>query len=134
LIIREFYPKLTLITSFSFAQIDSSLYDRIFEASEGLIRVKKGKAFGFIDATGQIVIPIQYKAARNFSSWRAAVKIDSLWGFVNPQGEEVVAPLYDRVWAYSEGLALVRRKGRYGYINLNGIPVVLLQYDHMPSR
>ncbi len=63
--------------------------------SEGLVAVKLGEQWGYIDATGKMVITPQFDDAREFSHGFAAVKIGKKWGFINKTGQMVIAPQFD---------------------------------------
>jgi hypothetical protein len=53
-------------------------YDRAERFSEGLAVVQQKKQFGYIDSTGQIVIPLQFVHADPFSEGLALVY--TTWG------------------------------------------------------
>lgn len=100
-----------------------------------------GGKWGFINPNGDVVIPLQYKHAGNFSEGLAAViNSKDKVGFINQNGE-VVIPFkyaymigaYHSIWTptFSEGLAAVKMSpnGKFGYINKNGELVIPYQYD-----
>jgi hypothetical protein len=88
---------------------------------------KKGK-WGYCNASGQLVIPVQFTNASFFSEGMAAVEINDKWGFISTSGKTAVQPVYDTVGYFSQGLAVVAKNGSYGYINLKGEEVIKLQY------
>lgn len=55
--------------------LDLSDYDSVQSFSEGLAVVEKSGKYGYIDKKGNIVIPIQYKSASDFSDGEAYVDI-----------------------------------------------------------
>ena len=63
---------------------------------------------GFIDKTGEVVVPCQWEYAESFSDGLASV-IDEHWkfGFIDKTGEEVIPCQWKLVWPFSEGLARV---------------------------
>lgn len=88
---------------------------------------KKGK-WGYCNAAGVLVIPIQFTATTFFSEGMAGVEIDGKWGFIDLKGEILVKPIYDKVGHFSQGLATVVKNGNYGYINQKGEEVIQLRY------
>ena len=119
-------------------------YDYVDSFSEGLARVGKGDAdwnmkLGYINTSGEVVIPLQYDFAVNFSEGLAWVgKRDADWnmkyGYINTVGEVVVPLEYDDASDFSDGMAMVGKRDadgnwKYGYINTSGEVVIPLQYD-----
>ncbi|MCY9696373.1 WG repeat-containing protein [Paenibacillus alginolyticus] len=62
---------------------------------------------GYIDKLGNIVIPIQYKYAEEFSEGLALVEYEGKRGYINTKGEFVISPQYEKATRFSEGLAAV---------------------------
>ena len=93
--------------------------------SEGLAAVwQEDGGFGYVDRSGQIVIPYQYYFAAHFSSGLAQVgmqrKAQTWYGFVNREGEVVIDPRFTSAAAFEGGLAWVSTGEESGYINLKG--------------
>ena len=59
-------------------------YDSICHFCEGLSKVRKDGKYGFIDADGNVVIPLKYSVAKNYSEGLAVVKENDKYGFINP--------------------------------------------------
>lgn len=70
-----------------------------------LIVFEKEGLYGYIDATGNVVIQPQFLAAGNFSDGLACVRKDTLYGFINQSGEWVIEPRFKYSNDFSEGLA-----------------------------
>ncbi len=62
---------------------------------EGLIAIKVGDKYGFVDKSGKVVISPKYDAVIPFVGGIAAVKRDEKWGFVDKTGKEIVPPTYE---------------------------------------
>ncbi|MEK4734450.1 WG repeat-containing protein [Paenibacillus sp. FSL L8-0641] len=77
---------------------------------------------GFVNASGQLEIPYQYKYSRGFSNGLAIVQNSKgLYGYINTAGKEVIPPQYQSGGDFSEGLAPVQNtKGKWGFINKQG--------------
>ncbi|MFN8610934.1 MAG: WG repeat-containing protein [Vulcanimicrobiota bacterium] len=107
-------------------------FDAAYPASEGLVRVVKGRDTGFLDTQGNEVIPciLDYARVRDFCCGLAAFQesCDSPWGFFNRQLDVVVPPRYTEVGDFSEGLATVKRGDLYGFVDTRGQEVVGSRY------
>lgn len=84
---------------------------------------------GFIDKSGQFVIPAEYELARSFREGRAAVRKSQRWGFVDRDGKVAVRFVYDEVRDFRESLAAVRREGRWEYVDRAGETVIAGPYE-----
>jgi hypothetical protein len=76
--------------------------------------------WGFIDKTGQTVIPPQFADARSFSEGLAAVKVDNVWGYIDTAGKVVIRPQFDAASPFSQRRAPVRSGRNTGYIDPTG--------------
>jgi len=97
--------------------------------------------FGYIDKTGELVIPMLYNTAQNFVGGLALVGIyedtniddTMLYGFIDTEGNEVVPVIYADAKEFSDGLAAVGLKTEdgiaYGYVNRYGEVVIPLEYQ-----
>ena len=64
-------------------------YDQVFSFSEGRAKVKKNNLYGFINKSGQEVIPIKYSLAKSFKNGKAVVKDSKRTYYINKQGKEI---------------------------------------------
>lgn len=74
---------------------------------EGLSVVKDfstGK-FGYIDRSGQLVIPAIYDSALHFSEGLAYVKMGGKVSFINTKGDLILPFQYEEIWEFRYGLA-----------------------------
>ncbi|MCL2030149.1 MAG: WG repeat-containing protein, partial [Oscillospiraceae bacterium] len=80
--------------------------------------------YGFIDSTGEVVIPIEYDSLSGYfyDNLAFAGKIDDggklRYGYINKDGEVVVSPQYEGVTNFSEGLAFYLRGGKWGLLQI----------------
>ena len=76
--------------------------------------VKQDKKWGYIDKTGQIIIPFKFDGAHDFSEGLAAVNIEEKTGYIDKTGKFVIQPRFISGFSFSEGLAvvLIRRIGQ----------------------
>ena len=97
-------------------------YDDIDCLSEGLAVVKRDGKYGFIDNTGQVVIPPKYDLAWDFSEGLARVSQNGKAGFIDNTGKVVIPLKYDKADSFYNGVAgvLDRSTGEAFYINRQG--------------
>ncbi len=98
--------------------------------SEGLaVMSLDGDRKGFIDESGNIVIPPRYTAANNFSEGLAAVSLHGSYGYIDKTGKMVIPNQYFSMYSFREGLAQVRIGNKFGYINKKGDLVIDAIYE-----
>jgi len=97
--------------------------------SEGLAPVSKNKKYGYVNTSGELVIPCKYTSAANFTNGFARVLSGTKWGLVDANGSELVPCKYDWVNHFSENMASVSKNGKYGYINASQKQVIPFKYD-----
>lgn len=66
-------------------------------SEEGLARFEDHGLWGFVNESGEEVIPAQYEDANNFSEGLAAVKVDGVWGFIDESGAMMIEPQYEEI-------------------------------------
>jgi hypothetical protein len=94
---------------------------------EGLANVVDGNnRCGFIDKTGKLVLPCQWKNALWFSEGLAGVQDDNeKWGFIDKTGQVVIPFIWSNVQWFSNGRVRVQEEigGGWHDIDRNGNPV-----------
>ena len=97
-------------------------YDDIDCLSEGLARIERDGKYGFIDNTGQVVIPPKYDLAWDFSEGLARVSQNGKYGFIDKTGKVVIPLKYDKADSFYNGVAgvLDHSTGEAFYINRQG--------------
>lgn len=96
-----------------------------FNFSEGLARAVIGGVdpiSGFIDTTGNIVIPIIYHDLYDFKEGLAAYRDKGSWGFIDMKGKVTIKPQFEDVeyFGFTNGLCKVNQNRQSGYINRKG--------------
>lgn len=101
---------------------DNNCTDRSAAFSEGLASIKSGNVYGFIDASGKIVIKPQFEVTEPFSEGIAAVEKNGKWIYIDKTGKTVIVSHgYVPSEPFHHGLAFVRTEDmRYGYIDRSG--------------
>jgi len=81
---------------------DKIKFDYIGEFHEGLARVRKGSKWGYIDKSENIIIPLEYKIAYNFSNGVALVSktivehgYNYSHGYINRKGKVLTPFIYE---------------------------------------
>ncbi|HML37407.1 MAG TPA: WG repeat-containing protein [Bacillota bacterium] len=105
--------------------------DWLWTVSEERLRVGRDGKYGFLDLSGNEIIPLVYDDAFSFHEGLAAVCKDGKWGFIDKNGGEAIAPVYDQVdSSFSNGMASASLNGKWGLIDKAGNTVVPFEYDN----
>jgi|SRR5665213_2156096 len=95
--VTSLYPAVTT-NGFGFINQSGKLviegFTQVKPFSEGLAVASKGAKYGFIDATGQTIIPFIFDMANPFSDGLAAVRISENWGFIDMHGSFKIRPQF----------------------------------------
>ncbi|MCB0840501.1 MAG: WG repeat-containing protein, partial [Bacteroidetes bacterium] len=87
---------------------------------DGMARVKIDGKWGYINTTGKIIIPPEYRNAQDFSQGLAAIRFKNGWGYINGQGDIEIKPKFQRAGDFVQGRAPVKMNSGWGYIDLEG--------------
>ncbi|MFD1903868.1 WG repeat-containing protein [Paenibacillus rhizoplanae] len=81
-----------------------------------------GKASGYINTKGKLIIPYRYSSTSDFSEGMAVVKlaVGGKYGYIDTTGKLRITPRYDHATLFSDGAAVVYVNGKYGYIDKAG--------------
>lgn len=101
--------------------------DRPF--SEGLKPVELDGKWGFMNASGEYVIPCEYDYVRSFYDGLAMVKRGGKWGYIDWFGDLMIPIEYDEVSGFQDGHAFVKKDGIVGLINTRGD--ITFEYERM---
>jgi hypothetical protein len=95
---------------------------------------KKELVYGFINKAGELVIPMIYDDAINFSNGLAYIMNKERRGYIDKEGQMII-PLKDFIgYAFSDDLALVNNQNyKLGYIDKYGRIVIDLIFDEAGS-
>jgi len=106
------------------------------EFHDGLAAIENedGK-WGYIDKTGQVVIPCQWEETEYFSDGFASVKDkDDKWGFIDKTGQVVIPCQWENVSEFEEGQAIVQNSNEmFGIIDKNGKMVCPCKWNYMSN-
>jgi hypothetical protein len=97
--------------------------------SEGLAAIAPKQNYGYMDHSGNMVIPEEFQDAGPFSEGLARVKKDNKWFFIDKTGKQAFPGEYENAGDFSEGLAAVQTGGLWGCIDKSGKIVIEPKYD-----
>ncbi len=106
------------------------IYAQVSGFSEGLACVKNEEGlWGFVDLSGELVIPFTFEEANDFSCGRALVKTDGLYGYIDTAGTLVIPATLEEAYSFFDDRACVRMGERYGYLNPAGEMAIPATYE-----
>jgi len=117
-------------------QTNESTPSTMLEPDLTLYPVEVDGKWGYINATGEMVIPPQFHQALDFSEGLALIslKLEGKWGYIDTTGNIVIPPQFDDAFYFSEGMAKVVIDKKVGYINKTGDLVIPPQFEPIYSR
>ena len=86
----------------------------------GLRKIIESQKFGFIDSTGNEIIPAVFHDLGDFCEGLAAVRIGGKYGYINEKWEFIIAPQFDHAMAFTEGKALIYEQKKMFFIDKKG--------------
>ena len=95
----------------------------------GFAKVFIGNKWGFVDKSGNPVIPAKFVSVRNFSNHLAAAKQNLKWGFIDETGKTVIPFDYDIAFDFSETVTAVFKNNKWFLINRQGTVIKSLNVD-----
>jgi WG containing repeat len=133
---REISPEGTLIAAGTPRDVEClkswrSTHSSGSSQTDALFEVEEHGREGFIDRTGQPVVPLCFDAVGEFSEGLARFERDGRWGYIDPAGNIASEPTFPWAEEFHEGLAHVQvtgtvlvYDGRWGYIDRTGKIVI----------
>ena len=106
-------------------------YRSITVMSSDMIRVESILfKYGYIDKSGNEIIPCVFEYAGDFSEGVACVRKDGKYGYIDKSGNEIIPCVFEHAGDFSEGVASVRKDGKYGIINKNAQVIIECIYEY----
>lgn len=91
-----------------------------------LLPVKRDGLWGFVNASGELVIPCEWEDYRAPNAGKIAVQKDGLWGCIDLAGNVLVEPEWEHLSVWSDGSYDVVREGGCALMNAEGELVTAL--------
>ncbi|MFN5182842.1 MAG: WG repeat-containing protein [Bacteroidota bacterium] len=85
-----------------------------------LLKIKKEEMFGFIDTTGNIIIPAKFEELGDFSEGLCVASESEKYGFIDKNGNWIIEAIYDEAESFIEGVSIVKLKNKFFLIDRNG--------------
>lgn len=129
--VENFSEGLAVISKVEITDLKNESGEIIFEDAEMVY-------YGFIDESGNVVIPTIYEWASDFTHGLACVEINGTYGYIDKNGKTIIPFIYDNAREFAEDLACVKIPTvpisiSYGFINLLGEPVIPFIYSDANS-
>jgi uncharacterized protein YfaP (DUF2135 family) len=103
---------------------DPEQIDLVQDYREGLASVRRHidgiPKWGFIDRSGNIVIPIQYDSVSVFIDGVSRVSNGGKLGLIDESGRTLLPIAYDEIGEFSDDIAYVRQNDRIGFVRRGG--------------
>lgn len=116
------------VMDFKGKSILPAVYDNITDGGEGLLLVRKGPEYSFVNpATGETILG-GFDFALPFEDGKARVDKDGREYYINVSGEEIQSDDYI-VGKYFDGIALAIDNGKYGFVDTEGKSIVPCIYS-----
>ncbi|MGK7886052.1 MAG: WG repeat-containing protein [Crocosphaera sp.] len=96
-----------------------------------LTPVRLGGLWGYIDATGKVVISPQFERAETFIEGLAKIRVNDKYGYINQSGKIVIPAEFDESGDFIDGLAKIEINDKYGYIDQSGKMIIQPNYDRI---
>jgi hypothetical protein len=108
-------------------------YDSMVLGPCNRILVEERGKFGFLDYTGEVVIPVNLEYAWLYSENEALASFrhEGKWGFLDVDGNVAIEPQFEYVSQYSDNIAAVKLNEKFGFIDKLGRWVIENQFDHV---
>ena len=90
--------------------------------TEGMATATDGSAWGYVNASGIVSIPIRFEEASDFFLGVALVKEDGKYGLLRQDGLWLLEPLYDSLTAVDCGVYIAQRDGVWELLTVVPIP------------
>ena len=102
-------PKSTIAQNLD---LDLSIFENIYNFSDGLARIKQNGKYGYIDKSGKIVILPQFDETSDFSDGMAVIKKNDKYGYIDKNGSIIIQPQFEYAAGFSESLAMIKQNGK----------------------
>ena len=116
------------------ATVEKPKYEVVGEVHNGMVVVKEGFLYGYVNSKNEYIIKAKYEEVKDFVNGYAWVRSGDKWGVVNKTGKMVVSCTYDVVEHYNKDIYVVQNNGLYGLISAtNGTIIQPVKYSMIGS-
>jgi hypothetical protein len=99
-----------------------------------MLLLEQNKLTGLADATGKLILPLQYQGAGTFGHRFVNIFKNGKFGIFNPASNKLIAPQYDataQLYHENARYYITLLKNRYGLINEDNQPLIPFNYDEI---
>jgi hypothetical protein len=94
-----------------------------------LLPFKESYKWGYINFSGQVVIPARFDIAANFEGNFAVVRTEGKTGMISSSGKQLIPCMYRNVQIFSSNLIAVREKELWGLVDSANVPLLNQEYQ-----
>ena len=116
---RRVLPALLLSLSLTLSSAGAAV---LHGYREGLAKAEEDGLWGFADASGAIVVPIQYQSVLDFTLGTALVQTGNKLGLIRQDGTYLLDPEYDTLENLGYGLYLAQQGNSWGVVSILAFP------------
>jgi len=109
------------------------IYDKIYNFYDGLAQVHKNGKMGYINKSGELVIPCIYDITYEFNEGVAIVQNNRKVGAIDKKGNIIIPIIYDNMFYYKNNAFKVRKGNFYGAFDKNGKEILPVSYENIRS-
>ena len=101
--------------------------------SGGYAYLAQAGRYGYIDKSGEFVIPMNYSDAKDFdpATKLACVEQNGAWGVIDVKGNFVVPAEYSKVDVCADGSIYVEKDGKCGIFSQTGEEIFPVRLDNL---
>ncbi|MBD0405369.1 WG repeat-containing protein [Flammeovirga sp. EKP202] len=108
-----------------------TLYDSVYNPSEGFTKVEIGERYGFMDYLGRLRLSCRYENVRDFSDGLAPFSINHKWGFIDQEDVITLQPRYEDLYGLKNNMAKAKSRGKWGVVNKDGKTIIPFEYENV---
>ena len=97
--------------------------------SQELLPVKKDGKWGYINESGEVIIPAAFDYALDFRDGFAVARIEDLYGVINSNGQFVIEPGYEAIRPLFPGYFAVQKDLRWGLRSEQPGEILKMEWD-----
>jgi hypothetical protein len=94
-----------------------------------LLPFKDNYKWGYINFSGEVVIPASFDVAANFEGNFAVVKEGEETGMISSSGKQLIPCMYRNINIFSSNLIAVKEKDLWGLVDSTNIPLLPQEYQ-----
>lgn len=99
-------------------------YDFLKFSNEGMLAVRSGGKWGFINERGDVIVKPQYDSCDSYKFGYAKVKKGTRWGIIDKIGTEIIEPKFENIYPGENGWFIFYEKSGWGILDKTGTVVV----------